>query len=214
MTEKEPFLTLFCGPMFAGKTTKLHTQMTEYKYNRKGYKVLCINHINNIRYGSQNSITHRQISNGEHLEIHDCISTDKLMSLLPKYLNNNVFIIDEGQFYPDLIDFVNILLSYQKNIIIAGLDYDIERRRFGQILDLADIINKNIYINQGINTNIHILNNQDCMICNTNKATHTIRCDVEQTEQIVIGGFDEYKGTCSECWRLWKKKSNMKTKIT
>jgi thymidine kinase len=142
--DQEPFLQIFCGPMFAGKTTKLHSQMTEYKYNKTGYKVLCINHSINKRYGSSNSKTHKQESTGEHLEIDNCVSTAKLMSLLPINLDNNVFIVDEGQFFPDLIEFVNIILSYKKNIIIGGLDYDIERRRFGQILVLSDMINNNI----------------------------------------------------------------------
>ena len=115
-SNQEPFLSIFCGPMFAGKTTKLHTQMTEYKYNRSGYNVLCINHGENIRYGTSNSITHKQQSTGEHLEIHNCVTTNKLMDLLPKHLDSNVFIIDEGQFYPDLIEFVNVGLNMGINI--------------------------------------------------------------------------------------------------
>ena len=203
---QEPFLSIFCGPMFAGKTTKLHTQMTEYKYNRSGYNVLCINHGENIRYGTSNSITHKQQSTGEHLEIHNCVTTNKLMDLLPKHLDSNVFIIDEGQFYPDLIEFVNVILAYKKNIVIGGLDYDVERRRFGQILDLVDMINEGHYTMANVNANAFILNNQQCMVCDVEKATHTIRCDTTNTEQVVIGGENEYKSVCAECWRLWKKR--------
>lgn len=204
----QQFITIFHGPMFAGKTTKLHTQMTEYKYNRTGYNVVCINHSQNIRYGTSNSISHKQ-SNGEHIEIKDCVSTHKLMDLLPTHLDNDIFIIDEGQFYPDLVEFVNIVLSYKKSIVIGGLDYDIERNRFGQVLDLVDIINEGHYTVAGINAHAFTLNNQQCMICDIEKATHTIRCDTTNNEQVVIGGADEYKSSCAECWRLWKKGRNV-----
>lgn len=204
----EPFLSIFCGPMFAGKTTKLHTQMTEYKYNREGYKVVCINHGDNIRYGTSNSITHKQQSTGEHIEIHNCITTNKLIDLLPANLDYNVFIIDEGQFYPDLIEFVNVILSYKKNIVIGGLDYDIERRRFGQVLDLVDAINNGYYEMSGVDANAFILNNQQCMVCDNQKAIYTIRCDTTNKEQILVGGENEYKSACTECWRLWKKSIN------
>ena len=95
-SNKEPFLTIFCGPMFAGKTTKLHTQMTEYKFNRTGYSVICINHGENIRYGTSNSITHKQalmklISNNfftsgeDHLDINA--------------LKNNLAVIQNAECY-------------------------------------------------------------------------------------------------------------------
>ncbi len=207
----QQFLSIFYGPMFAGKTTKLHTQMTEYKYNRTGYNVICINHGDNVRYGTSNSITHKQQSSGEHIEIHHCITTNKLMDLLPKYLdNNNVFIVDEGQFYPDLLEFVNIILSYRKNIVIGGLDYDIERRRFGQMLDLVDMINSGHFAKSCINAQAFMLNNEKCMECDVAKATHTIRCDTTNNEQVSIGGENEYKSACAECWRLWDKKRNTK----
>lgn len=203
--QKEQFLSIFYGPMFAGKTTKLHTQMTEYKFNRTGYSVICINYSENIRYGTANSITHKQQTTGEHLEIHNCLTTHKLMDLLPKYLNNDVFIIDEGQFYPDLIDFVNIILSYKKSIVIGGLDYDVERRRFGQILDLVDMVNSGHYSLNGINAQVFLLNYQQCMVCDKEKATHTIRCDLSNKNQVVIGGANEYKSTCAKCWLEWSK---------
>ena len=124
MSVKSSKLDMILGPMFSGKTTKLHTQMTEYKYNRTGYKVLCINHSINKRYGSSNSKTHKQQSTGEHLEIDNCVSTEKLMSLLPKNLDNNVFIVDEGQFFPDLIDFVNNKQNSKKKILNRQISDD------------------------------------------------------------------------------------------
>ena len=48
--------------------------------------------------------------------------------------------IDEGQFFPDLKEYVvKWCEEYKKNIIVIGLDGDYKRNPFGQILDLIPI---------------------------------------------------------------------------
>ena len=48
------------------------------------------------------------------------------------------------------------------------------------------------------------------MVCNKEKATHTIRCDLSNKNQVVIGGANEYKSACAKCWQEWSK-NNIKT---
>jgi thymidine kinase len=44
--------------------------------------------------------------------------------------------VDEGQFFPDLIEFTERLTDHGKTVIVAGLDGTFQRKPFGLILDL------------------------------------------------------------------------------
>lgn len=45
-----------------------------------------------------------------------------------------VFAIDEAQFFPDLLEFCQTVADHeQKKVIVAGLDGDFRRQRFGQV---------------------------------------------------------------------------------
>ena len=47
----------------------------------------------------------------------------------------HVLAIDEAQFIPDLVSFcVNAADEHQKKVIVAGLDGDFRRQRFGEVL--------------------------------------------------------------------------------
>ncbi len=51
-----------------------------------------------------------------------------------KYLEYNVIAIDEAQFLPDLLEFCTAAADLDhKHIVIAGLDGDFKRQRFGQV---------------------------------------------------------------------------------
>mmetsp|Transcript_29889 Transcript_29889/g.114750 ORF Transcript_29889/g.114750 Transcript_29889/m.114750 type:complete len:107 (+) Transcript_29889:196-516(+) len=50
----------------------------------------------------------------------------------------DVAAIDEAQFFPDLLSFCLEWVDKQKKtVLVAGLDADCERRKFGEVLDLA-----------------------------------------------------------------------------
>lgn len=55
-------------------------------------------------------------------------------------------LINEGQFFGDLVEFVERWCDeYKKDITVSGLDGDYKREKFGQILDLiplADSVEK------------------------------------------------------------------------
>ena len=57
----------------------------------------------------------------------------------------DLIIIEEAQFFPDLLQFVELVLVLEKNLVVCGLDGDIAAKPFGQILDcipLADSVVK------------------------------------------------------------------------
>ena len=56
--------------------------------------------------------------------------------LSDSYQDVDVIAIDEAQFFPDLLSFCSTAADYDnKHVIIAGLDGDFKRQRFGQVGD-------------------------------------------------------------------------------
>jgi thymidine kinase len=61
---------------------------------------------------------------------------DQLLVHLPLCLECDLVAVDEGQFFPDLVEFAERLTEQGKTVIIAGLDGSFQRRPFGPILEL------------------------------------------------------------------------------
>ena len=63
-------------------------------------------------------------------------------------LNYDTIIVDEGQFFPDLVNTISRWVNnYSVNIIVGGLDGDFQRKPIGQILDLIPMADKCIKLN-------------------------------------------------------------------
>ena len=183
------YLELILGCMFSGKTSAL---IEIYKQNllcKK--KCLVVNYIGDKRYSDNKMSTH------DKNEI-PCIFTEKLFDLEnsdnPEFNPdaNDVILINEGQFFPDILGFVNKYLNEKnKKIYICGLDGDYKQEKFGNLLDLipmADSYRK-----------IKAL----CINCkNGTRASFTHRLSKE-TKQTLIGS-DEYIPVCRECYNLLK----------
>jgi hypothetical protein len=51
-----------------------------------------------------------------------------------RYAAYDVLAVDEAQFFPDLLDFAAAAADADgKRVVLAGLDGDFQRRRFGQV---------------------------------------------------------------------------------
>jgi thymidine kinase len=96
-------------------------------------------------------------------------------------------LINEGQFFDDLYDCVIDMLKENKQVYIAGLDGDFERKKFGQILDLiphCDEVTKLTSL---------------CSICKNGKpGIFSLRLSRE-TKQTVVGS-DNYIPVCRNCY--------------
>ena len=104
-----------------------------------------------------------------------------------KVARSSVILINEGQFFPDLEEFVKILLFNGKKVYVCGLDGDFERKKFGQILDLIPLCDKV--------TKITSL----CGMCkNGTLGIFSKRITSEQIQTVV--GFDNYIPVCRSCY--------------
>jgi thymidine kinase len=138
---EEGYLELILGPMFSGKTTRILEIYNHYSYIQK--RIIVINYAEDKRYHETMLSTHdhKMIPCVLEIDLKDMWtnSNNKNYSQIHK---SDVILINEGQFFPDLEDFVRLLLNHGKKIYICGLDGDFERKKFGSILDLIPICDK------------------------------------------------------------------------
>jgi thymidine kinase len=133
---KNGSITLYLGCMFSGKTTELIRDYS--RYNKIGKKILCINYEDDNRYGNDNFLYSHNITKIE------CIKLKKLSFLDHDYiLNYDIILINEGQFFDDIVDFCKLYCDmYSKHIIISALDGDYLRKPFGKIYEIIPLADK------------------------------------------------------------------------
>ena len=94
---------------------------------------------------------------------------------------------NEGQFFPDLEEFVEKMLEQKKKIYICGLDGDFERKKFGQILNLIPLCDKV--------TKLTSL----CSLCKNGTPGIFSKRITSEKEQTVVGS-DNYIPVCRSCY--------------
>ena len=183
------YLEIILGPMYSGKTSRLVEIYKQCKFC--DIPVVVINHSIDTRYDSGE--IEDVLSTHDKVKI-PCIKTNNLLDLYADnsslndvvYLSD-VILINEGQFFSDLVAFVECMLTENKKIYVCGLDGDFKRNKFGQILDLIPLCDKV--------TKLTSL----CNICKN--GTHAIfskRVSLE-TEQTIVG-FNNYIPVCRKCY--------------
>ena len=122
-------LELIIGPMFSGKSTELIKRIRLLQKIDK--KILVIKPIIDSRY-NQNKIT------SHNYESVDCIVLEKLEDIKDNdVIKYNTIVIDEGQFFSDLVHVVTKWVdNFNVDIIVGGLDGDFQRQPIGTILNL------------------------------------------------------------------------------
>lgn len=193
MMSKSAYLEIILGPMFSGKTSKLLELYKQYKFCNIPISV--INHSADTRYHETMLSSHDKI-------MIPCIHTNKLMELWeldiddsdPEKMKNHinlrnadVILINEAQFFEDLIPCVQSMLKEKKTIYISGLDGDFERKKFGSIIDLIPLCDKV--------TKMSSL----CNLCkNGSPGLFSLRLTKEKQQMLI--GTDNYIPVCRACY--------------
>ena len=126
MNQPEAYLKVIIGPMWSGKSTEV---INIYKYNRIAQiNTLVVNFAEDKRYHETKLSTHDKV-------MIPCKRFVKLAHLIDdKELHDyKCIVIDEAQFFDDLVDAVAILLQMKKFVYVCGLDGDFQMKKFGQI---------------------------------------------------------------------------------
>ena len=183
MSQPTAYLKVIIGPMWSGKSTEV---INIYKHNCIAQiSTLVINYEEDKRYHDQNLSTHDKM-------MIPCKRFHKLADLLT-YKDLYIFkcvVIDEAQFFEDLKETVEKLLSLNKFVYVCGLDGDFQMKKFGYVLDIIPIADE-VIKKQAL-----------CAICrNGKKASFTKRLSNEGhtvTTQKLIGT-NNYIPVCREC---------------
>lgn len=194
MSVSSPSLKLYIGPMYSGKTSKLLEIYKQCSFCN--IPVIVINHTSDTRYHDSMLSTHDKImipciqathlsEIWNHIDVNSPFNPTSLNYL--KVRSAEVILINEAQFFDDLYDCVIDMLKENKQLYIAGLDGDFERKKFGQILDLiphSDEVTKLTSL---------------CSICkNGTPGIFSLRLSRE-TKQTVVGS-DNYIPVCRNCY--------------
>lgn len=178
------YLELALGPMFSGKTSWILQKYDQHMYC--GNKVMVINHAEDVRYDSTMLSTHDK-KMIPCTQLCDFNASSITSDINDKIIQSEVILINEGQFFDGLSNFVMMLLSKKKIIYICGLDGDFKQQRFGELLDLIPICDK-VYKMRSL-----------CSKCkNGTRAIFSHRVN-NNTEQKLIGS-DMYIPLCRKCY--------------
>lgn len=173
-------LELYIGPMFAGKSSTILGII--HRNAVIGRTTLCVTNVIDTRYSEEGAIT------SHNLMSHPALAMSSLMPLLkiPAFLDASSVIIEEAQFFPDLVPFViSAVDEHKKEVVCVGLDGDSNRRPFGRILDLIPYADKV--------TKLTAL----CTQCRDGTpAIFTHRKEGSPGGQVSVGGQDKYEPMC------------------
>jgi thymidine kinase len=190
------YLEIILGSMFSGKSSALVEVYKKCNFCK--INVVVLNHSIDNRYDDELMSTHDKVKI-------PCIKAERLMDVYIEHLNmesneeiprikdkykvgiSEVILINEGQFFPDLEEFVRLMLARGKKIYVCGLDGDFERKKFGQLLDLIPLCDKV--------TKLTSL----CSICKDGTPGIFSKRITNEKEQTVVGSTN-YIPVCRSCY--------------
>lgn len=174
---------LCIGSMFAGKTEWLIDYAGACAM--AGVVYCAIKPAMDKRYSDSMIVSH----NGMSIEAHPL---ENLQDALRVVGDAEVVLIDEGQFFIDLVQGCLRLANAGKHVLVAALAATAEQRPWPAVSDLIAHADKITHKCAAI-----------CAVCRANKAPHTrVRPQTAPSktgETIRIGGSDIYEPVCREC---------------
>ena len=176
--------------MFSGKYTRLIEVIRKYTYKAK--KTIMIKFYADQRYSDKSEVVTHDLIKYDSI---DCKNLRDSMEILKKY---DVIGIDEGQFFPDLVEVCEELAFLKKTVIIAALNGDFRMKPFpviSKIISKADKIK---------------LLKAYCFNCHKD-AKFSLRI-VQSNETVLIGAGEAYKPACRECHKYFsmeREKGNL-----
>jgi thymidine kinase len=185
--------------MFAGKSSKLLEEANRLS-TLQGDAVLYLKNIKDKRYSETHIATHTGIQM-------PCFAVSHLMrDVLPdaqdggrereadrakpsaisqRYASSRIVAIDEAQFFgEDLVEFCRRAADEDaKTVVVAGLDGDFMRGKFGHVLDLVPLSDSVVKLRAR------------CAVCG-GRAVFSRKIDGDLARQEEIGSSDKYVAVC------------------
>lgn len=170
-------LSLILGPMFSGKTSEMMRQVK--RRVKAGYRAKLIKYAKDDRYDGECIVTHDK----RKMRAIKCV---KLGDAKIDYSRYDVIGVDEGQFYPDLIEWTQQRTTEGIYVIIAALDGMANQKPFPN--DVISLVAQ---------SEVVVKLDAICALC-SQSASFTRRTTSEEGVE-VIGGDEKYIAVCRHC---------------
>ena len=171
-------IKLIIGPMFSGKSTMLTDTVRKFVY--KGMKTVLVNFAADKRYDKEGKIvTHEQVK-------YNALSCYQLQDNFTELMKYDVIGIDEGQFFPDLVEVSETLCKNGKIVVVSALSGNFKMEPFENVSKLISKADK-----------IKLLKAY-CYFCHK-RAGFSLRT-VRNDKEILIGASDMYRPVCKACY--------------
>ncbi|KAG5832660.1 thymidine kinase, cytosolic-like [Anguilla rostrata] len=175
--KKRGQIQVIFGPMFSGKSTELMRRVRRFQIAQ--YSCLV------IKYAKDNRCSDKGVARQDKYTM-EVMSASRLHDLHSLALQACVIGVDEGQFFPDTVEFCEEMANMGKTIIVAALDGTYQRKPYGNILNLVPLAESVVKLSAV------------CSQC-FGEAAYTKRLGKER-EVEVIGGADMYHAVCRACY--------------
>lgn len=169
-------IELIIGPMYASKSSELFKRLRRFQYAKK--KCILVKYALDDRYSKEYASTHDKITM-------EAVPTEKLYTIKSLVIDHDVIGIDEGQFYPDLVEFSEEMANLGKIVIIAALDSTFQRKPFGHVIELIPLAESVVKLSA---------------ICVCGKEAAFSKRITAETDVEIIGGVDKYIAVCRKCF--------------
>ena len=172
-------LKLILGCMYSGKTTEILRIVNSLKHINE--KPIIVKPKIDNRYSENKICTHNK-------QEYECQTIENL-SDFKSYSNTKYIIIEEAQFFKDLLFFVIDQVEIKgKNVIVVGLDGDSDRENFGEIHKLFPLCDEIIKLKAY------------CSICKDGTRAIFSKRISEKKDKILVGSEGDYIAVCRKCY--------------
>jgi thymidine kinase len=198
LNQKDGWIEVICGPMFAGKTEELLRRVRRLEYAKKNivvFKPLMDNRYAEDEVVSHNNSRTKSVNISYARQIFDHIDS-----------NTQVVAIDEVQFLDEeAVQIAEFLASKGIRVIVSGLDKDFRGEPFSfmpKLLSIAEYVTKLTAI---------------CVKCGI-PATRTQRIVDGKPARyddpiVLIGAQESYEARCRQCHKVYRKPNPYKGKL-
>lgn len=192
-------ITLYLGPMFSRKTTRMAGDIQMARYANRACVI--VKWAGDTRYSSGPRITTHEghtveTAPGTVAQAGLRVIAAATLSEVALTPDEWVIGIDEGQFFPDLAKWADAWAREGRAVVVAALDGSFERKPFGQVSELIPLAEHTCKL-------LAV-----CMDCRKRRAAYTrlLRPAAEASAgpdgaPRLIGGKETYWAVCRACWR-------------
>ena len=179
---------LFTGPMFVGKTTTMFGAVAEHA--NQGARSVIIKHGMDIRGSHDTIFTHNGDKQNSAISIIVAVSIQEAL----RSVHDKVTVVgvDEGQFFPDLCDVLELVRRRDGILLyVSALSEDFLQRPFASV---EELIRKGTHALSVVALTGRCMGTDGC----SNPSEHSIR-STKDGRLVVVGGSELYKAVCRSC---------------